>query len=179
MRSSYKFSNEATELYFITFTIVEWIPMFTNKGYCNIMIDNLKFYRREQGLKIHYYVIMDNHLHLIVSSNNNVSRIIKNLKSYTAKEIIKKLKSDRRKWILSLLKYYKKKGKRDSEYQVWQEGSHPQIVNNYEMLNQKINYIHFNPVKRGLVSEPEHWIYSSARNYAGKDYMMDVDELEF
>lgn len=142
------------------------------------MIDNLKFYRREQRLKIHYYVIMDNHLHLITSSKNNISKIIKNLKSYSAKEIIKNLRIDKRKWVLNLLKFYKKKSKKVSEYQVWQEGSHPQIISSYKMLNQKINYIHFNPVKRGLVSEPEHWIYSSARNYAGKDYVMEVDEIE-
>lgn len=61
------------------------------------MIDNLKFYRREQRLKIHYYVIMDNPLHLITSSKNNISKIIKNLKSYSAKEIIKNLRIDKRK----------------------------------------------------------------------------------
>lgn len=178
MRSSYKFSEDAKELYFVTFTIVEWIPVFFKTKYCDIFVSNLKFYRKEQGLKVHYLVIMPEHMHLIVSSEKDVGKIIHNLKSYTAKEIIEYLKKDKRKWILHLLKYYKKHHKTESEYQFWQEGSHPEMIISEKMLKQKIEYIHFNPVKTGLVTEPEDWKYSSAGYYARKESIMKFDEIE-
>ena len=177
MRGSYKFSEDATELYFVTFTIVGCIPVFSRQKYSNIIVNNLEFYRKEQGLKIHNLVIMPEHIHLIVSSENDVGKIIHNLKSFTAKEIIQNLKHDKRKWILNLLKYYKKKHKSGSEYQIWQEGSHPEIITSTTMLNQKINYIHFNRVKAGFVISPEQWRYSSAGYYEGHESIMEFDEI--
>ncbi len=177
MRSSYKFSEDATELYFVTLTIVEWIPIFAKQKYCEIIIENLEFYRKEQGIKVHFLVIMPDHIHLILSSENNLGSIIHNLKSYTAKEIIQNLKHDKRKWILNLLKYYKKQHKTGSNFQVWQEGSHPEMITSTPMLNQKISYIHFNPVKAGFVSSPEDWRYSSAGYYAGNQSIMEFDEI--
>ena len=120
MRSSYKFSKDAKELYFVTFTIVEWIPIFTKQKYCDIIVENLEFYRKNQGLRVHYLVMMPEHIHLMVSSNSNLSDVIRNMKSYCAREAIDLLKFDKRKWILNLLRYYKKTSKHESEYQLWQ-----------------------------------------------------------
>ena len=75
------------------------------------------------------------------------------------------------------MKYYKKQHKAGSEYQVWQEGSHPEMILSEAMLNQKISYIHFNPVKAGFVTSPEHWTYSSAGFYDGHDSIMEFDEI--
>ncbi len=177
MRNSYKFSEDANELYFVTFTIVEWIPVFFKTKYCDIFVSNLEFYRKEQGLKVHFLVIMPEHVHLILSSESKLGRIIHNLKSYTAKELLQDLKHDKRRWILNLLKHYKKPHKTGSKYQVWQEGSHPEMIISNDMLNQKINYIHFNPVKAGFVISPEHWTYSSAGFYDGHDSIMKFDEI--
>jgi hypothetical protein len=66
---------------------------------------------------------------------------------------------------LDLLSFYKKRHKTESEYQVWQEGFHPQQIKSLKILNQKIEYIHYNPVKSGLVADPEHWIYNSPCDY--------------
>ena len=66
--------------------------------------------------------------------------------------------------MLTELAFFKKKHKTSSEYQVWQERTHPKLINNEEVLIQKIEYCHFNPVRRGLVDLPEQWRYSSARN---------------
>lgn len=62
-----------------------------------------------------------------------------------------------------------------NEYQVWQEGSHPEEITTDEMMQQKVEYIHNNPVRRGYVEEPSHWRYSSARNYEGKDGLLSVE----
>jgi len=178
MRSRYKFDDSQNQLYFVTLTVVAKIPVFTNSRYMNVLIDNLKFYRRKEGLKIFYYVIMDNHIHMIISHGENTGGIIRNYKSYTAKEMLNFLKKDERKWIIYLMEHYKKQYKTESRYQFWQEGSHPKLIQSLEMLRQKIEYIHFNPVKRGLVLEPEDWLYSSARNFSDKGSIFELDEIE-
>lgn len=129
-------------------------------------------------MKIQFLVIMPDHVHLILSSTKSLSEVIRNLKSYTARELIDTLKTDKRKWVLNLSKYYKKRSKLQSEYQIWQEGSHPEMIISEKMLKQKVDYVHFNPVKAGLVSVPEDWIYSIASYYAGKESIMCFDEIE-
>ncbi len=62
----------------------------------------------------------------------------------------------------------------DSQYQLWQEGTHPQQILNEEMMRQKLEYIHYNPVKRGYVDDAVHWRYSSARDYVGQEGLMSV-----
>lgn len=80
--------------------------------------------------------------------------------------------------MLNQFKFYKPDHKKKSNYQVWQEGFHPQQITSGEMLRQKIEYIHYNPVRIGLVARPEDWLYSSARNYAGLQGLMEIDALE-
>ncbi len=178
MRSRYKFDDVQGHLYFITCSVVGKIQIFTDSRYNDILVENFNFYRNKKGLKIFYYVIMDHHLHMIVSHPKDIGKIIQNLKSFTAKEIISTLKNDNRNDILNLLKMFKKSYKLDSTYQFWEEGNHPKLVHNTDMLLQKINYIHFNPVKRGFVTEPEEWYYSSARKFAGKNNPFKIDELD-
>ena len=64
--------------------------------------------------------------------------------------------------------------KTDRAYQFWQEGVHPEWIQNDEMMRQKIDYIHNNPVKRGYVDEAIHWRYSSARNYMGQVGLLEI-----
>jgi len=68
--------------------------------------------------------------------------------------------------------------KKNQEYQFWQEGFHPKQIVGDDMLIQKIEYIHNNPVKRGYVEKPRHWRYSTARNYAGMDGLIEVDQYK-
>jgi putative transposase len=89
MRSNYKILNQKG-VYFVTSTIVDWIPVFTSSKYFSILIDNLKFYQKNNRLKIYAYVILNNHFHLIVS-NENLSKTIQSFKKYTAKQIIENL----------------------------------------------------------------------------------------
>ena len=69
MRDRYKILEE-NGIYFVTSTIIEWIPIFTQKVYFDIVIETLKFCKKNKGLQLYAYVIMDNHFHLIVSSKN-------------------------------------------------------------------------------------------------------------
>ncbi|MBI4377577.1 MAG: transposase [Nitrospinae bacterium] len=169
---------ENNGLYFVTSTTVEWIPVFTKKQYFDIIIHSLEFCRLHKGLKLFAYVIMDNHVHFIISSDN-LSQIVKDFKSFTAREIIKYAKADDKRWLLNQLEFYKKSYKRESDYQVWQEGFHPQMIITEDMLRQKIEYIHNNPVKRGFVERPEYWIYSSAENYLSGKGCLEIDLIEW
>ena len=176
MRSRYKIT-EKNGIYFVTSTIVEWMPVFTIQKYFDIVIQSLRFCKNQKGLKLYAFVILDNHFHLIVSGPE-LSSTLASLKKFTAKEIIAQLEQDNRHWLLNQFAFYKKKSKTESNYQVWQEGIHPQLIINSEMLVQKIEYIHYNPVRLGLVDTPEHWRYSSSRNYSLNDYaVIQIDEL--
>jgi REP element-mobilizing transposase RayT len=177
MRSRYK-TIDSKGIYFVTSTIIEWIPIFTRQPYFEVITNSLDFCRKNKELQLFAYVIMDNHFHLIVS-HKNLSQVMQDLKSFTAKEIIKLLKQHKKEWLLNQLKYFKYRYKKESEYQLWQEGMHPKIMSNEEMLKQKIEYIHNNPIRAGLVQKPEDWVYSSASNYLVGKGIIEIDIYEF
>ncbi len=164
MRSSYKI-YEKEGIYFITSTIVEWVPVFVNKAYFDILVSSLNFCVEHKNLDIFAWVILDNHFHLVCHAPE-LSKTLQSLKRHTAKEIIEQLESDNKKWILNLFAYYKKRHKKESEHQIWQEGFHPQLIYSANMLTEKIEYIHYNPVKRGYVEKAEYWLHSSAMYYS-------------
>ena len=120
---------------------------------------------------------MRNHFHLIISGER-LTNIIQSLKRHTARKIIITAESENRKDWLEQFRKYKKSYKIKSNYQVWQEGVHPQFISSIDMLEQKMHYIHNNPVKKGYVNSPTEWIYSSARNYQEMKGILDIDELE-
>ena len=98
------------------------------------------------------------------------------LKRHTARRILELLEAERCEWLLNQLRYFRAAHKVESEHQVWQEGSHPQAMVSDEMMLQKLEYLHNNPVKRGLVAAPEHWRYSSAHGWcAGATTMLPCD----
>ena len=176
MRSRYKITD-ANGVYFVTSTIVEWLPIFTSQKYLEIIISSLKFCREQKQLKLYAYVILDNHFHLVVSGPD-LSNTLSSLKKFTARQILAQLQEDRKGWLLNQLAYFKKRHKTESMHQVWQEGFHPQLILDEAMLVQKIEYIHHNPVKRGLVDLPVQWRYSSARNFeSNDDSMIEIDPL--
>jgi putative transposase len=175
MKSRYKFVN-ADGIYFLTCAINGWLLLFRSRKYCDIIINSLLFCRKKFTMKLHAYVIMPDHIHLVISGPK-ISNIIKSFKMFTAKEIISKLKADSNHNYLNKLNENKLNFKRKSTYQVWQEDSHPVLADAEIVCLNKIEYIHNNPVKKGLVQEPEMWKYSSARNYVLKDEsVIEIDD---
>jgi len=170
-RSRYKISNPKLP-HFITLTVLHWIPVFTRPEAVNILLESLKFLSKD-GLKVYAYVVLENHCHLVVQSNT-LDHDIARYKSYTAKQMIQYLSKNSVKQILEQLAFYKKAHKNDRAYQFWQEGVHPELIQNDEIMRQKIDYIHLNPVKRGYVDNAEHWRYSSARDYLGQQGLLEV-----
>lgn len=171
-RSRYKI-YETEYPYFITSSIVDGIPLFANPELVQIVLEGLQFLQESRDVKLYAYVIMENHLHFI-ARDDDLQKLVKNFKSFTARQIISFLKSGNYYRLLRQIKRAKLKHKNQSEYQVWQEGFHPKQLTTPDMMVQKLEYIHNNPVKRGYVDKPEHWRYSSARNYLEMEFLIPV-----
>jgi REP element-mobilizing transposase RayT len=154
-------------------TVVEWIPLFTNPEIVCILLDSLRFVQKEREVTLYAYVIMEKHLHLIASAPE-LSKTIKEFKSCTARKVINYVGERNAISLLEKLRQAKINHKKESEHQLWQEGSHPEEIFSEKMLIQKIEYIHNNPVLRGYVEEGKHWRNSSARNYEGMDGLLEI-----
>ena len=171
-RSRYRFGDDHYPHY-MTNTIVAWLPVFSRPELTKIVLESWGFLQRERGIVILAWVIMENHLHWI-GAGPQLSRRVGEFKSFTATSILKQMATFGMKTMLQELTYYKLRHKVDQDHQLWQEGSHPQIIESDEVMWQKIEYIHNNPLRRGYVDEPDHWRFSSARDYAGSKGLIDV-----
>jgi REP-associated tyrosine transposase len=160
--------------YFLTCTVVAWLPVFANPRCVEVVFDSWRFLQRERGVRMFGYVILENHLHWIATANG-LAEQVKRFKSYTARRIIDRLAEGGSATLLQEFHYFKLRHKTDQEYQLWQEGSHPKQIQNEEMMVQKLEYMHHNPLRRGYVDDPTHWCYSSARNYVGMPGLIDVE----
>lgn len=176
MRSRYQY-QDADGVYFLTMTAIEWLPIFIQPAACEVLIESLEFCRVNKGLRIHAYVIMDNHLHLI-ASGPDLPGTVRAFKGFTARRIVQLAQASGREWLLNQFEYHKLRHRSASTHQVWQEGAHPQLIQGDAMWWQKVEYIHNNPVRRGWVELPEHWRYSSASEFVlGKASVLAVDTL--
>ena len=161
--------------HFLTCTVVNWLPLFASPPVVDILYASWRFLQAHERMTVYAYVVMENHLHLVAASPD-LSKEIGDFKSFTARQTIDYLNDRSAQNVLRQLAQSKAAHTQDREYQVWQEGSHPQLIQGEEMMRQKVEYIHNNPVKRGYVDDPTHWRYSSARNYAGLPGLLEVEQ---
>ncbi len=174
-RNRYHILNEQFP-YFHTATVVGWQPIFTRQESVQIILDCWVWLQHYTHFQLHAYVILENHLHFVATATQHNQRI-QQFKSYTARRILDLLQERKATTLLQQFAYYKRKDKTQSQYQLWQEGTHPEEMSDSSILKQRLEYIHFNPVKRGYVDLPEHWRYSSARNYMGQHGLIPVSVL--
>ncbi len=170
---------DTSKPYFVTTSIVSWIKIFNDKKIVDILIESIKYCQSNKGLEIYAYVIMPDHFHMVCRSisGNNLSDIFRDLKKYTARSIIKYLKSNTNNVYSQWLKIFKTNNmnQKSSEcYKLWQAGFNPKELSSNKVIDQKIEYIHNNPVKSGLVTKPDDYKYSSPRNYSEKEGVIDV-----
>ncbi len=159
--------RDSDRLYFVTFTIVEWIRVFDIEANINIVLESIKFCQQHKGLEIYAWVIMPNHLHLIIGRNGeqNLSQIIRDLKGYTSREIKKSLEKNSGSLMYQILEQSGTLNSRNKNFQLWQQHNHPIEMSTDFMFDQRVNYIHANPVKAELVTFPEEWKWSSAIDF--------------
>ena len=127
MADAYQIKNQKG-LYFLTLQVVGWADIFTRQFYRDIIIDSFVYCRKSKGLKVYSYVIMSNHVHCIVSGENNLSDVVRDLKKFTSKEILKLLNENtqesRKEWLFMIFKYHAKFNKRVEKFQFWTHENH-------------------------------------------------------
>nr|WP_262920498.1 transposase [Chryseobacterium timonianum] len=150
-------------------------------NYFDIVINALDYCIKNKGMSIFGYCIMLSHVHLLFrSEKGEPSELIRDFKGFTVRVLLKAIEENsqesRKEWLLWM---FEKAGKRNSnvkKYQFWQQNNKPIEVWSLKVFEQKLNYIHQNPVESGFVMEPWEWKYSSARNYCD-DYqeILEID----
>jgi len=165
----------------MTDTVVDWIDIFTRPTYKHIILESMQYCMQHKGLKIHAWVLMSNHLHTIVSCEENVKigNIWRDFKKFTSKKILATLENDttesRREWILDRFAFRASNDNRLKQYKCWQDGNGEQLIFSDDYLQQKLNYIHNNPVKAEYVNTPEEYRYSSAIDYTGGKGLLEIE----
>src|SRR5690606_27498684 len=137
-----------------TATVVDWIDVFTRNAYKDVVIECLGFCIKNKGMILYGYVIMSNHVHMIVQSEpGELSDLMRDFKKYTAKKILELLQTEpesRREWILERFKLATESHKRNKNYQFWQYGNHAEEIYSDKFMWSKLDYVHMNPVRAGI-----------------------------
>jgi len=180
MSHAYKFHNP-DGLYFVTFATIGWIDVFTRPIYKNILLESIQFCQENKGLDLNAWCLMTNHLHFIGSARTGylMSNILRDMKKFTSKNLITEIsnneKESRKEWMLAIFKNAGNYNSNNKDFQFWQQDNRPIELWSNEVIQQKLTYIHNNPVVMGLVDEPWHWKYSSALDYAGGKGLLDLN----
>lgn len=173
MSRNYKFHNP-DGVYFISFAVVEWLDVFTRNEYKNIIIDSLRYCQKEKGMEIFAWCIMTSHIHLIFRSagEQRPEFLTGDFKRFTSKAIVKAIienpKESRKEFLIEQFRKAGNSASNVAQYQFWRHDNHPVELWSNKVIDEKIDYIHQNPVEAGLVFRAEDYIYSSAVDYAGE-----------
>ena len=171
MSTRYKIQNQSA-CHFITFTVTQGIDLFTKHGSKRILTSSIAHCIKHKGLQLHAYVFMSNHIHLMASmaEGKSLSSCIRDLKRNTSKRLARyvEMHADLRKdWMLNTFASEASKDNRHRKYKIWEEGCQASEIPQADLFDQKLNYMHENPVRAGYVSKPEDYLYSSAKHYTG------------
>jgi len=181
MSRKYKFLNKEG-LYFVSFATVNWVDVFVRDMYCNILLESLSYCRLNKGLELYCWCIMPSHVHLIFrAKDGNPAILLGKIKEHTAKKLVKAIgenpQESRKEWLLWMFERAASKSSNVSKYQFWQHNNKPIELWSPEVIEQKAEYLHLNPVVSGFVNEAWHWKYSSAIDYSGGKGLIKIDYL--
>ena len=179
MSRKYKFYN-LEGLYFVSFATINWIDVFVRDQYFWEISQSLDFCRKERGMEIYCWCIMPSHIHLIFrSKSGEPCKMLGNMKKHTSKQmqdlITNNPTESRKEWILWMMERAGKRNSNVDKMQFWQQNNKPIELWSPEVIGQKVDYIHNNPVEAGFVLEPWHWKYSSAIDYSGGKGLIEID----
>lgn len=176
--------RDQEHFHFVTFTVVYWLDVFIRPEYKSIFLESIKYCQKEKGLLVGAWCIMSSHIHMALGTtgDNKLEDIIRDLKSYTSRHIRKYIENNpqesRKEWLLWMMKRAGGKKTNNKDFQFWLQHNHPIELSSNEILQQRIDYIHNNPVETGFVENPSDWIYSSAGDYEGKKGLVDIYFLD-
>lgn len=178
MSRNYKFHNPEG-LYFVSFATVFWIDVFVRRLYFDCIVDNLNYCVKEKGMEVYAWCIMTSHIHLVFKSTLiKPEDLIGGLKSVTSRKMISLIEDNpqesRREWLLNSLKKAGAANSNNSKNQFWQQHNQPVELWSAAVIQQKIDYIHQNPVIAGFIENDHEYLYSSARDYCGTKGLVKV-----
>jgi REP element-mobilizing transposase RayT len=160
---------------------VQWVDALSRPYYKDIVIDSLRFCQQKKGLILYAYVIMSNHIHLIAAAKEgyNLSDILRDMKKHTSKSLLAAIQNNniesRKDWMMWIFSSAGKFNSNNKEFQFWQQDNRPIQLSTSEMVEQRLDYIHNNPVVEGLVKEAEDYPYSSAADYSGGKGLLEIE----
>ena len=170
-------------VHYITFSVVEWVDVFSRAEYRHILLDHIRHAQEHDGLLLHAWVLMTNQFHGLMSAGDgkDLSSILRDIKKYSSVNILKAIEKNEREsrqaWMLEIFEKAGKTNARNNKYQFWIQDNHPKECFGREFTEQKINYIHQNPVRAEFVSWAEDYLYSSARDHSGEKGLLTIDFL--
>ena len=181
MSRAYKF-NDQTKPYFVTFAIVNWVDLFTRSCYCDIFLESIRFCQERKGLIVYAWVLMPSHVHMIIGTKENAMQdILRDLKSFTSRKLKEEIynhpKESRKDWLIRMFESAGRKNGNNGSWQLWQQNNHPIELWDTYMIENKLHYLHKNPVASNIVFRAEDYVYSSALDYAGEKGLIHVELL--
>ena len=169
MSRNYKFKNPEG-LYFVSFATVYWIDVFIRSVYFECLVTNLNICVAKKGMEIYSWCIMPSHVHLVFKSTiQKPEDLLRDFKTFTSKQMVKliteNVRESRKEWLLNAFQKAAKQNSNNSNFQFWQQHNNPIELWSNEVIDQKIDYIHNNPVEAGFVEYDYEYLHSSARDY--------------
>ena len=183
MSEKYKVHDQDSP-YFVTFAVEGWIDVFTRPIYKVLIVASLRYCQREKGLTIYAWCLMTNHIHLIIGRNGSetIGDIIRDFKKYTSVHVCRAIANNdsesRKKWMLKIFAEAASRSRKHEKYKFWEDEYHPVELYSNAGVNGKLDYIHENPVKEGIVEKAEEYVYSSARDYYGMKGLIEITYLD-
>lgn len=167
-------------LYFVSTTAVNRLHLFRRDVIKRIIVDSLHHLRTTRQMKLFVFVIMPNHIHVIVhfSEEHRLSDVMRDFKKFTARQIYRQFQAEEITKVLDVLRREGEKAKQ--EYKVWDDDYDARDIFSIEFLQQKMDYIHYNPCQPHwkLVASPEQYLWSTARFYLdGKSCVIPIDDV--
>jgi len=181
MTTGYKIYDQS-QPHYMTLQVIDWVDVFTRSAYKELILESFDFCRKEKGLLLYAYVIMTNHIHLIARAQQDflLSDILRDFKKFTANkllDLIKQPSESRRDWMLKRFEFAALGHQRNRNFQFWTHENHAIELHSKEFIEQRLNYIHLNPVRAGIVENPEDYLFNSARNYGFKPAKLEIDSI--
>jgi putative transposase len=178
MSTKYKIRDQE-KIYFVSFAVINWIDVFIRNEYKDILIESLQYCQKNKGLEVYAWCIMTSHVHLIIGTEDKpMESILRDFKSFTSTKLKSAIadnpQESRKEWMLWMMKRAGSKNVNNTDFQFWQQSNHPiELWDNY-MMEQKLEYIHNNPVAAGFVDTAESYLYSSARDYSNEKGILNI-----
>jgi putative transposase len=171
---------------YLTFNTVDWVDVFNRPVYKEVIAEALNQFIKEKGLIVYSWCLMTNHLHLVADCKPNTTLALfeRDFKKYTTNEILEAIDLEpdlRREWMLQRFEHFSQSLKRIEKFQIWQNCSNPSFIEFKQVfkLQERILYVHENPVRDKIVARPEDYLYSSAGDYMGKKGLVNVTVINF